>query len=144
MAPTCTIKTPLSENVSAAELVRSLHDHDSYIKITCPQLISYELESGVPTSSEPVVYRVTDKKPFGQTTFSLTLTNTSDGINTLVNAKAPLGAIVIKGQWYVTEGNLIENVEIDANMVMKKMVKGNVEKHHAEHHLQLMNLAQVV
>jgi hypothetical protein len=144
MAPTTTITTALPDNVSASELVKFLHDHDTYIKITCPQLISYELESGVPSTSEPVIYRVTDKKPFGQTTFSLTLTNTSDGINTLVNAKAPLGSVVIKGQWQVTEGSLIENVDIDANMVMKKMVKGNVEKHHAEHHVQLMNLAQVV
>jgi hypothetical protein len=144
MSPTCTIKTTLPENVSAPALIKILHDHDTYIRTTCPQLVSYELESGDVTISEPVVYRVTDKKPFGQTTFTLTLTNTSDGLETLVNAKPPVGTLVIKGLWKVAEGTLTETVDIEANFVMKKMVKGNVEKQHAEHHLQLMDLAHVI
>lgn len=140
MSPSTTISTDIPADVSSTALIAVLHNHDTYIKQTCPQLVSYELESG--DASTSCVYRVTDKKPIGQTTYTLTLTNTPEGIDTLVNAKPPVGTLVIKGSWKVQEGKLIENVEIEANMIMKKMVKGNLEKQHAEHHVQLLVMAK--
>jgi hypothetical protein len=133
MAPTTTISVPIPEGVTAEAVVKILHDHDAYIKITCPQLVSYKLVSGDASTNEPCVYSVTDKKPIGQTTYSLTLTNVPDGLDNLVNAKAPIGALTINGKWRVADGKLTEEVDIDANMVMKKMVKGGVEKSHPEH-----------
>jgi len=142
MAPTATITTALPVDITPAQLTSILHDHDAYIRLTCPQLVSYEKESGDPTTDTPCVYNVTDKKPIGQTTYKLTLTNTPEGIDTLVNAKPPVGTLTINGKWRVAEGKLVEVVEIDANLIMKKMVKSNLEKQHAEHHVQLMNMAK--
>jgi hypothetical protein len=142
MAPTVSITTPLPAELSEAALIKVLHDHDVYIKTTCPQLVSYELESGDAAAlGTPVVYKVTDKKPLGQVTYKLTLTNTADGISGLVNAKPPIGALNITSVWKVAEGKLAEETDIDANIVMKKMVKGNVEKSHGEFHQEFIKLA---
>ena len=140
MAPTTTIATPIPAGLSPETVVKTLHNHDLYIKTTCPQLIKYELESGDPASK--ATYNVTDKKPIGETTYKLTLTNVADGIDTLVDGKMPMGSMKIAGKWRVADGMLKEEVEIDANMVVKKMVKGNVEKSHPEHHASLYAEAQ--
>jgi hypothetical protein len=150
MAPTTTITTPLPADLSPASLIKLLHNHETYLRTTCPQMISHELidtassassDSGSDSELDTSTYRVTDKKPLGQTTYTLTLTNTEDGIDTLVNAKPPVGSLKIAGKWRVAEGKLVEEVEIDANMVLRKMVKGNLEKAHADHHVELMKLA---
>jgi hypothetical protein len=65
-----------------------------------------------------------------------------DGINSLVNAKPPVGTLTIAGKWRVANGALVEEVEIDGNFVMKKMAKGNVEKTHPEQHSKLLALAE--
>ena len=140
MAPTTTIATPIPAGLSPETVIKTLHHHDLYIKTTCPQLIRYELESGDPASK--ATYNVTDKKPIGETTYKLTLTNVADGIDTLVDGKMPMGSMKIAGKWRVADGMLKEEVEIDANMVVKKMVKGNVEKSHPEHHASLYAEAQ--
>jgi hypothetical protein len=41
-----------------------------------------------------------------------------DGINSLVNAKPPVGTLTIAGKWRVANGALVEEVEIDGNFVM--------------------------
>jgi hypothetical protein len=141
MAPTTSVSTPIPDGVSPDAVIKALHSHENYIKATCPQLISYELESGDPSNS--AVYAVTDKKPIGQTTYKLTLTNQPDGIDALINAKPPVGTMTISSQWRVAGGQLKEDVEIDANMVMKKMAKGNVEKSHPDQHKTLIAQAQL-
>lgn len=50
--------------------------------------------------------------------------------------------LTIAGQWRVADGQLIEDVEIDGNFMMKKMAKGNVEKTHPEQHTKLIEAAQ--
>jgi len=142
MSPTTTISTPLPADVQPSALIKLLHNHETYIRTTCPQMISHELESGVVSGTEPCIYRVTDKKPIGQTTYTLTLTNTADGIETFVNAKPPVGTLKIAGKWRVLDGKLTEEVDIDANMVMRKMIKSNLEKSHADHHVELMKMAK--
>jgi hypothetical protein len=142
MAPTTTINTAFPADILPSTLISLLHDHEIYIKMTCPQMISHELESGNASTSEPCVYRITDKKPIGQTTYTLKLTNTADGIDTLVNAKPPVGTLTITGKWRVVERQLVETVDIEANMIMKKMVKGNLEKSHAEYHVEFMKMAK--
>ncbi|KAI1332136.1 hypothetical protein F5Y16DRAFT_358611 [Xylariaceae sp. FL0255] len=127
-----TISTPLPAGVSEQAVIKSLHDHQQYIRTTCPQLISQKRLSGDPSSS--CEYEITDKRPMGQTTFTLKLTNVSDGIDAVVNGKAPTGSMVIRSQWRATEGALKENVEIDSNIVTKKFIKGNVEKAHPDFH----------
>jgi hypothetical protein len=143
--PTVSISTPIPDNVSAEVMLKTLHNHDSYIRTTCPQLVTYQLVEGDPSSSimggAPAVYSITDKKPIGQTTYTLAITNRPDGVDTLVNAKAPVGALVIRGKWRVVEGMLVETVVIEGNMVVKKMVKGNVEKDHPAQHEELIKLA---
>jgi hypothetical protein len=142
--PTYTHTSQLPEGVSAEAVVKTLHDHDTYIKIACPQLVSYEFDSGSKEIGQQAIYRVTDKKPLGQTTYTLTITNLADGVDTLVNAKPPVGTLTIAGKWRLADGSLIEEVEIDGNMIMKKMVKGNVEKTHPEQHEKLLEHAKTV
>ena len=77
-----------------------------------------------------------------QTTYKLTLTNVNDGVDSLVNAKPPVGTLNISAKWRVANGQLVEEVEIDANFMMKKMAKGNVEKTHPEQHMKLLSLAK--
>jgi hypothetical protein len=142
MAPTPTISTPLPNDISPDAIIALLHDHETYIKLTCPQLISHKLESGDASASEPCVYHVVDRKPIGETTYTLTLTNTPEGIDSLVNAKPPFGTLIITTKWRIADGTLTETMDIEANMIMKKMIKGNLEKQHAEYHTELINMAK--
>lgn len=128
------ISTPIPAGLTAEALVAILHDHDRYIKTTCPQLVSYTLVSGSPAVGEACVYEVTDKRPIGQTTYTLTLTNRADGIDTHIDGKAPTGAINIQSQWRVAAGQLREAVVIDSNLVMNRMIRSNVEKNHPAQH----------
>jgi hypothetical protein len=79
---------------------------------------------------------------FPQTTYKLTLTNVPTGVDTLVNAKPPVGTLTITGQWRVVGDKLVEEVQIDGNFMMKKMAKGNVEKTHPEQHSRLLEQAK--
>lgn len=130
------ISTPIPSGTSPAKVLAALKDHDLMIKTLCPELISYEFVSG-DTKGE-AVYSVTDKKPIGKTTYKLTLTTVENGVNSLVNAKPPVGTLTISGKWRVEGNTLKEDVDIDANIVMKKMVKGNVEKSHPIQHGKLL------
>jgi len=141
MSPTTTVSTLLPASCTPEAAIAALHNHELYIKATCPSLISKKHISGSPSIGEPCIYEVTDKKPLGQTTYKLTLTNQTDGIDALINAKPPVGTMTITGTWRVVDGVLKEEVLIDANMLMKKMAKGNVEKSHPEQHLVLLNEA---
>jgi hypothetical protein len=136
------ISTAIPANVNVQFVTEHLHDHDFYIKTTCPQLISYKHVSGSSEVGQPCVYEVTDKRPIGQTTYKLTLTNQSDGIDSHVDGKAPTGAMTIKTKWRVVGDKLEEAVEIDSNMIMNKMIKGNVEKSHPEHHQGFITAAK--
>ncbi|KAK6822914.1 hypothetical protein PG987_014459 [Apiospora arundinis] len=143
-----TITTPIPTSVSRDTVLSALHDHDRYIRTTCPQLITYAPVSSNPSTSPDTlpseVYEVTDKRPIGQTTFRLTLTNLpGEGIDALIEGKIPTGgSMTITSRWRVLEGapqhTLEERVAIDANMLMNKMIKGNVEKSHPEQHQKFM------
>ncbi|RYN23764.1 hypothetical protein AA0113_g2908 [Alternaria arborescens] len=137
--PTSQISTPLN-GVDAAIVISALHNHDLMIKTLCPALVSYAFESGDKATS--ATYTVTDKKPIGQTTYKLTLTNVPEGVDSLVNAKPPVGVLTISGKWRVADGKLSEEIEIDANFMMKKVAKSNVEKTHPEQHMKLLEAAQ--
>ncbi|CAI9629951.1 hypothetical protein GT037_007287 [Alternaria burnsii] len=137
--PTSQISTPLN-GVDAAIVISALHNHDLMIKTLCPALVSYAFESGDKATS--ATYTVTDKKPIGQTTYKLTLTNVPEGVDSLVNAKPPVGVLTISGKWRVANGKLSEEIDIDANFMMKKVAKSNVEKTHPEQHMKLLEAAQ--
>ncbi|RYN82894.1 hypothetical protein AA0120_g9500 [Alternaria tenuissima] len=137
--PTSQISTPLN-GVDAAIVISALHNHDLMIKTLCPALVSYAFESGDKVTS--ATYTVTDKKPIGQTTYKLTLTNVPEGVDSLVNAKPPVGVLTISGKWRVAGGKLSEEIDIDANFMMKKVAKSNVEKTHPEQHMKLLEAAQ--
>lgn len=142
MPSEATITTPLAAGIKEEAVIASLHDHDVYIKVTCPQLISYKKISGEPVIGEACVYEVTDKRPIGQTTFRLTLVNQPKGIDATVDGKAPTGSIHIESKWSVTSGRIEENIAIESNAIMKKMIKGSVEKSHPEHHQNFVQAAQ--
>ncbi|KAK8076690.1 hypothetical protein PG994_003962 [Apiospora phragmitis] len=145
-----TITTPIPTSVSRDAVLAALHDHDRYIRTTCPQLINYAHVSSNPATSTTreeglpcEVYEVTDKRPIGQTTFRLTLTDRpGEGIDALIEGKAPTGSMTIRSRFRVLEGapqsTLEERVAIDSNMLMNKMIKGNVEKSHPEQHQKFM------
>ncbi|KAF2124484.1 hypothetical protein P153DRAFT_379568 [Dothidotthia symphoricarpi CBS 119687] len=136
--PTSHISTPLN-GTDATVVITALHNHDLMIKTLCPALVSYAFESGDKNSQ--ATYTVTDKKPIGQTTYKLTITNVPNGVDTMVNAKPPVGILTIAGKWRVINGELVEDVEIDGNFMMKKVAKGNVEKTHPEQHMKLLEAA---
>ncbi|KAF4835910.1 hypothetical protein CGCTS75_v002263 [Colletotrichum tropicale] len=140
--PSTVVSTPVPAGVDRSQVLAAMHNHDLMVKTLCPALVSYKLESGSVGLGQSATYSVTDKKPIGQTTYQLTISNLEDGVDTLVNAKPPVGTLVIQGKWrVVNEGaNLIlrEEVDIEANMLMKKMAKGNVEKTHPEQHAALL------
>jgi hypothetical protein len=156
--PTSNISTPLN-GVDAAIVIAALHNHDLMIKTLCPALVEYHFESG--DKSSQATYSITDRKPIGQvrlhtyatiedsctntclqTTYKLTLTNVSEGVDSLVNAKPPIGVLTIAGKWRVAGGVLSEEVDIDANFMMKKVAKSNVEKTHPEQHVKLLEAAR--
>lgn len=85
---------------------------------------------------------VTDKRPIGKTTLQLTLVNHEEGVDATVHGKAPTGAIVITSKWRVHADRIEEDVTIDSNFVMNKMIKGNVEKSHPQQHLGFCQTAQ--
>ncbi|CAI0648448.1 unnamed protein product [Colletotrichum noveboracense] len=140
--PSTVVSTPVPAGVDRNQVLAAMHNHDLMVKTLCPALVSYKLESGSVGLGQSATYSVTDKKPIGQTTYQLTISNLEDGVDTLVNAKPPVGTLVIQGKWrVVNEGanlTLREEVDIEANMLMKKMAKGNVEKTHPEQHAALL------
>ncbi|KAK1637518.1 hypothetical protein BDP81DRAFT_425390 [Colletotrichum phormii] len=140
--PSTVVSTPVPAGVDRNAVLSAIHNHDLMVKTLCPALISYNLESGSVGVGQSATYSVTDKKPIGQTTYQLTITNIEDGVDTLVNAKPPVGTLVITGKWRIVNeaAGLIlrEEVDIEANMLMKKMAKGNVEKTHPEQHAALL------
>lgn len=139
MAPTTTISTPLPTSSTPESVIAAMHNHEAFIRITTPALITYTRTSTEePALDIPTTYSVTDKKPMGQTTYTLTLTNRINGIDTNVLAKPPIGTLTIKGEWRVADGVIKEEVEVDTNFAMKRMVKGNIEKTHPEQHMQLI------
>lgn len=142
-----TITTPIPGSVSRDAVLAALHDHDRYIRTTCPQLISYTHISSNPAATADArpceVYEVTDKRPIGQTTFRLTLTDLpGEGVDALIEGKAPTGSMTIRSRFRVLAGapqaTLEERVCIDSNLLMNKMIKGNVEKSHPEQHQKFM------
>ena len=134
MANETVITTPLPAEVTPQAVINSLHNHDLYIKTTCPQLISQKHLSGTPGLDSPCVYEITDKRAVGETTFQMTLTSVAEGLDSLIEGKAPTGAMTIKSKWRVVGGELHETVEIDSNIVTKKVIQGNVEKAHPGFH----------
>ncbi|KAI1308893.1 hypothetical protein F5Y03DRAFT_393260 [Xylaria venustula] len=134
MANETVIKTPLPAGTTEQAVINSLHNHELYIKTTCPQLISQKHVSGTPGLDQPCVYEVTDKRPIGQTTFQMTLTNVAEGVDAVIEGKAPTGSMTITSKWRARGGALEETVNIDSNIVTQKFIQGNVEKAHPEFH----------
>lgn len=85
---------------------------------------------------------MTDKRPIGQTTFTLALVDTESGIEAVIDGKAPTGSLHIESKWIVHDDKIEEEVAIDANMIMKKMIKGSVEKSHPEQHQGFVQAAK--
>ncbi|KAI1824715.1 hypothetical protein F4861DRAFT_230746 [Xylaria intraflava] len=131
-----TINTPLPAGVTEQAVVKCLQNHETYIKTTCPQLVSQKRLSGPgePELGQPCVYEITDKRPFGITTFKMTLTNVAGGIDTLIEGKAPTGALVIRSHWRAHDGKLEEVIEFECNMITKGVIRPNVEKSHPAFH----------
>lgn len=136
-APYVSVTTAYPVGFTAQQVIEQLHNHDKYIRASCPELISYEKVSGEPALDTPVTYNVTDKKPIGKTTYTLIITNRTDGIETKVNAKAPIGSMIVESKWVAGATELDERIWVDGNMIVKKMVKTVTEKNHPDIHKAL-------
>ncbi|KAE9991922.1 hypothetical protein EG327_010600 [Venturia inaequalis] len=131
MTSNSTISTPLPASISPESLISALHNHDLYFKLVDTDLISAKLTSGDPTKPGDVcVYAVTSKSH----TSDYEITNKPDGIDTSASIKTPVGTLVVRLKWRVGEGKLTEDIEIEANYLMRKMAKGGTEKNAAESH----------
>ncbi|KAK8022077.1 hypothetical protein PG993_012844 [Apiospora rasikravindrae] len=142
-----TITTPIPTSVARDAVLAALHDHDRYIRTTCPALISYaHLSSNPATTPDSLpaeVYEVTDKRPIGQTTFRLTLTDLpGEGDRRADRGQGAHGQhghqVALPRARGAPQNTLEERVAIDSNMLMNKMIKGNVEKSHPEQHQKFM------
>lgn len=146
MATLSTASMPLPVNVTPEQAIKALHNHDLMIKSLCPQLVSYTKESGDPSTS--CIYAVTDKKPIGTTTYTLTLTShpspAPHSLSVLVNAKPPIGALNIASRWSVADGKLLEEADIDGNMITKKMGRDTVTKEHPKGMVKILEKAGVL
>lgn len=77
-----------------------------------------------------------------QTSYTLTLTNLPTGVDSLVNARPPVGVLSIWGKWRVKGDLLCEEVEIDANFMMKKVAKTSVERVRPGQHGMILRAAR--
>ncbi|TID16095.1 putative polyketide synthase protein [Venturia nashicola] len=135
MTTNSAITTPVPASVTSEALIAALHDHQLYFKIVDTELIEAKLVSGDPTKlGDKCTYAVKSK----QHTSDYTLTNLSDGVDAEASIKSPVGALVVKMKWRVSEGKLNEDIEIEANFVMRKMSKGPTEKNSKEAHLRFI------
>lgn len=117
--PTATFTSRIPSNVSKDRLLSTLHNHSFMIRAVAPKSRGHKLISGDPSSK--AVYSVTDKKPIGEVTFSFTLTNVPDGIDSRVDSKTPFGKLVAAGKWRVgDDGVLREDLYVTANAFMTK------------------------
>ncbi|KAI1168902.1 hypothetical protein F5B18DRAFT_609 [Nemania serpens] len=135
------ITTRLSTDTTEQAVIRALHNHDTYIKTTCPHLISLTPVSGTPGPEQPCVYSITDKRPIGKTTFKMTLRNVAQGIEAVIEGRAPTGSMTITSKWRVADGKLHEAVGIESNLVTKKFIKANIEKTHPNFHSIFFTIA---
>ncbi|KAI1110921.1 hypothetical protein F5Y14DRAFT_454545 [Nemania sp. NC0429] len=126
--------TPLPTGVTEQAVIQTLQNHDTYIKTTCPNLVSQTHICGTPGPEQPCVYSITDKRPLGQTTFKMTLKNVAQGVEAVIEGRAPTGSLTVHSKWRVADGKLHETVGIESNLVTKVLVKGNVEKSHPNFH----------
>ena len=117
---TTNVTTPLPPSLSPDALIQVLHNHQAMISALAPGFTDSQLVSGDPSAFSPCVYNVTAPTPMGKSTYPLTITNVSDGADTLVQPKPPVGKLEIKARWRVVDGKLREDVEIEGNFMTKK------------------------
>jgi hypothetical protein len=119
---TTSVKTSLPPNVTEASLIQTLYHHQYIIDALAPGNTSAKIISGDPAAiGTPTEYSVTAPTPIGTTqTYPLTITNVSDGIDTFVRPKPPVGKLEIKTKWRVANGQLTEDVEIDGNFMTNR------------------------
>ncbi|KAI1169611.1 hypothetical protein F4777DRAFT_584744 [Nemania sp. FL0916] len=144
---TITVTTPFPAGVTAQAVLNSLHDHETYIKTTCPGFATQKHLFGSAVLGQPCGYEITAKRgnpnnpsTMMTTTFKMTLTNVVEGVDAVVESDTPLGEMVVRSRWRVSSvggpgGSLEEVVDIEgSNKVTKQLVKTNVEKSHSEYH----------
>jgi hypothetical protein len=121
MTTTC-VKTAVPSNVNEAALIQILHSHKNIIDALAPGNSAATVVSGDPSAiGTPTQYSITAPTPIGTTqTYPLTITNVTDGIDTFVQPKPPVGKLEIKSRWRVANGQLTEDVEIDGNFMTKR------------------------
>ncbi|RYC59064.1 hypothetical protein CHU98_g7155 [Xylaria longipes] len=124
----------LPTDVSEKAMINSLHNHDLYIQTTCPNMKSCMHVSGTPKLDRPCVYKITDRRAFGEVTFVLTLTNMAEGVDAVVEGKTPIGSMVVRSEWRVCARRLKEVVGIESNPFTKNIVRKNIEKSHYGFH----------
>lgn len=136
---TTTIVTDLPQGFPAENVLAAFHDHALIISVN-EDLIEYNQASGDPTGKAE--YNVTEKRPLGKSTHELTMVNKPDGLDTFITAHPPFGLMKINSQYRVVNGQIKEDVSIEANRAMIGTVKGNVEKSHKEWHQKIIELAK--
>jgi hypothetical protein len=137
MTSTSIISTPIPNGLSPEALIAILHNHPFYLKVTNPDLTSFNMSSGPspPTIGVPCVYAVTSKSPQGEHTVDQELVNHPEGADTRVTIKLPVGGMMtIQAKWRVNGGVLKEEVELEAGYLMRKMAKRPIEKIAMEQH----------
>ncbi|KAH8668500.1 hypothetical protein BX600DRAFT_460139 [Xylariales sp. PMI_506] len=133
------ITTPIT-GTSPEAVISTLHNHDTFIRLTSVQLLSYRPVSGAATLGTAAVYEVQDRRPFGDVTVTLTLTSVPNGLDALNVAKPPTGGTVtVKSEWRVVGDRLEEHVAIDAGLLIKKNIKSGIEKNHPAQHKSIID-----
>ncbi|KAI0445497.1 hypothetical protein F4803DRAFT_548221 [Xylaria telfairii] len=142
MPSNTTIVTRLPEELPEQDVINRLQNHDTYIRTTSPDLVSQKHISGIQELNHPCMYEIVDIRGFGRIKFGLTLTNVVDGVNAVVEGRAPTGSLKIRSEWRARAGKLEEVVEIESNFITKAIVKKNVDKEHLEFHRRFVATTQ--
>jgi hypothetical protein len=118
-SPNVTVTTPLA-GASREKLIASLHDHQNFLKVTNDQLQETKLLDGTPgTASSKCTYEIYSK---GQSAYKQILTNSAEGLNSDVTMSVMGGSLHLTSDWKVIGDNLVEEVYIDTNFIIRKAV----------------------
>jgi hypothetical protein len=123
MAPTpnISLKTALA-GASREKIIASLHDHQNFLKVTNDQLQDAILQDGTPgTVDSKCTYEIHSK---GQSPYKQIIMNEADGIISDVNMSVMGGSLQIVAHWKIIGDDLVENVFITANFLIRKAVEG--------------------
>lgn len=110
---TTSIVTNIPDGITDEMLLAVMHTHNIMIECLAPDHRASELRSGDPAGEGPCTYDITATTPVGTNmTYPLTLIKRSDGLDSCVEPRTPMGSLKIAAQWRIKGEQLVEEITI--------------------------------